>query len=43
MVNIPNIQKNRYYSALNEAQVEGNLRPFLEFIIELLGENKVPF
>jgi Fic family protein len=43
MVNIPNIQKNRYYSVLNEAQVEGNLRPILEFIIELLIENKVPF
>lgn len=43
MVNIPNIQKNRYYSVLNEAQVEGNLRPILEFLIELLQENKVPF
>jgi Fic family protein len=43
MVNIPNIQKNRYYSVLNEGQVEGNLRPILEFIIELLEENKVPF
>jgi Fic family protein len=43
MVNIPNIQKNRYYSVLNEAQVEGNLRPMVEFIIELLKENKVPF
>ena len=43
MVNIPNIQKNRYYTVLNEAQVQGDLRPFLEFIIELLSENKVPF
>jgi Fic family protein len=43
MVNIPNIQRNRYYAVLNEAQVTGNLRPFLEFIIELLRKNKVPF
>ncbi len=43
MVNIPNLQKNRYYAVLNEAQVSGNLRPFIEFIMELMGESKVPF
>jgi Fic family protein len=43
MVNIPNIQKSRYYELLNKGQVQGDLRPFLEFIIELLRENKVPF
>ncbi|MCK4717707.1 MAG: Fic family protein [Thermoplasmata archaeon] len=41
MVNIPNLQRNRYYAVLEEAQVNGNLRPFIEFIIELYQESKV--
>lgn len=36
MVNIPDERKARYYEALHEAQVKGNLRPMIEFIIELL-------
>ncbi len=43
MINIPNSKKNRYYIALQEAQVKSNLRPFLEFLIELLKEEKVIF
>jgi Fic family protein len=43
MVNIPNLRKNKYYAVLNEAQVSGNLRPFLEFILELMKQGKVPF
>jgi Fic family protein len=43
MVNIPNLQRNRYYDVLNEAQVNGNLRPFIEFIVELMRESKVLF
>jgi hypothetical protein len=27
----------------NEAQVNGNLRPFIEFIIELLKESRILF
>ncbi len=38
MVNIPNAQKRRYYSVLEKAQTDGNLRPFIEFVLELLGE-----
>ncbi len=36
MVSIPNREKQRYYDALREAQTQGNLRPFLEFVIELM-------
>jgi Fic family protein len=43
MVNIPNVERYRYYEVLREAQVEGNLRPFVEFLIELLKENKIMF
>jgi Fic family protein len=43
MINVPNIQRNRYYEVLNEAQVNGNLRPFIEFTIELLKESKILF
>ncbi len=43
MVNIPNIQRNMYYEVLNEAQVNGNLRPFIEFVIELLKESRILF
>ena len=43
MVNIPNVERYRYYEALREAQVEGNLRPFIDFLIELLKESKIFF
>jgi len=43
MVNIPNSEKLRYYEVLQDAQVNGNLRPFLEFMIELMKEGKVMF
>jgi len=43
MVNIPASQRNRYYDVLNEAQVKGNLRPFIEFVIGLLEESKLLF
>ena len=41
MVNIPNAQKNRYYDALSQAQVNGNLRPFIEFVVELLKKSRL--
>ena len=43
MVNIPNLQRNRYYEVLSEAQLNGNLRPFIEFVIKLLEESTVLF
>ena len=43
MVNIPNEQRNRYYDVLEEAQVKGDLRPFIEFIIELFEESQLIF
>lgn len=43
MINIPNAIKNRYYSALRSAQVKGDMRPFVELLIDLLKENKVIF
>jgi Fic family protein len=38
MVNIPNKDKLRYYEALGKAQTGGDLRPFLEFVMELYKE-----
>ena len=41
MVNIPDARKGEYYDALHEAQVEGRLRPMVEFILDLLKEIQV--
>lgn len=43
MINIPNSRKNVYYKALQEAQINNNLRFFIEFLIELLREEKIRF
>ncbi|MCK5309882.1 MAG: Fic family protein [Thermoplasmata archaeon] len=43
MVNIPNKEKNRYYKALQEAQMEGNLRPFIDMMLELMKESDLMF
>lgn len=36
MVNIPNNRKLEYYGCLEKAQIDGNLRPFVKFIYDLL-------
>ena len=41
LINIPNAIKNRYYTTLHAAQVKGNLRPFVELLLDILKENKV--
>lgn len=43
MINIPNSKKNRYYDCLQEAQVKGNLEPFVKFLFELLQEQNLRF
>ncbi len=43
MVNIPNKEKNRYYKALQDAQLEGNLRPFIDMMLELMKESDLLF
>ncbi|MFH1506659.1 MAG: Fic family protein [archaeon] len=43
MINIPNSKKLRYYNTLEAAQLKANLRPFLEFLIKLLKEEKIRF
>jgi Fic family protein len=43
MLNIPNERRLGYYDVLEEAQVNGNLRPFIEFVIELYEESKLVF
>ena len=43
MINIQNIKKYIYYKGLEEAQIKGNLRPFIEFLIKILKEEKVRF
>jgi len=39
MVNIPNRRKLDYYNALDSAQVDGDLGPFVGFMIELMKES----
>lgn len=43
MINIPNAKKHLYYKTLQEAQLKGNLRPFLEFLIKLLKKEKLRY
>ncbi len=43
MINIPNAKKHNYYTCLQESQANGNLRPFIEFLMQLLKEEKVRF
>ena len=41
MINIPNKIKQRYYSALEKAHLEGDLRPFIELLIYVLKNSQV--
>lgn len=41
MINIPNAIKHKYYSALQTAQLKGDIRPFAELLIGILKEKKV--
>ena len=43
MVNIPNLRKHEYYEALDKAQNEGDLRHFINLMLELLEEGPVRF
>ncbi len=43
MVNIPNKEKHEYYRVLQDAQMEGNLRPFIDFLIKLMKESDLMF
>lgn len=41
MINIPNKTRYKYYSALEKAQLEGNLRPFVELLIGILKNSEI--
>lgn len=43
MINIPNKIKFRYYESLKKATLAGNLRPFIEILLELYKETKLRF
>jgi Fic family protein len=43
MINIPSRIKFDYYEALHKAQLEGNLKSFIELIVNLLKESKIRF
>jgi Fic family protein len=43
MVSIPNVLKYRYYEVLEKVLQDGDIRPFLEFMMELLEEDKPNF
>jgi Fic family protein len=43
MINIPHKLRFKYYETLEEAQVKGNLKPFIDFLYELLVDAKIRF
>jgi Fic family protein len=43
MINIPNKRKFEYYETLNKATKEGNIKPFIELMINLLKESRLKF
>ena len=43
MINIPHKLKFKYYETLEEAQVKGNLKPFVEFLYDILVNTKIRF
>jgi Fic family protein len=43
MINIPNEEKFRYYHTLEAMQDDGDLRPFVEYMVELMGKGEVLF
>jgi len=43
MINIPNNKKYKYYETLEQSQVNGNLRPLLRFLFDLLKKEKILF
>ncbi|MBT3404546.1 Fic family protein [archaeon] len=43
MINIPSKNKYRYYEGLEESQVNGNLRPLIKFLFDLLRDEKIIF
>jgi Fic family protein len=43
MINIPSRIKSKYYAALKEGQLKGNLRPFVELLISIFKEENLRF
>ena len=43
MVNIPNIRKLEYYQCLEQAQNDGDLRPFVVFMLDLMRSTDLQF
>ncbi len=43
MVNIPSRRKMEYYSCLEIGQVDGNLRPFIDLMLDLLRSSELMF
>ncbi len=43
MVNIPNRRKMDYYECLEKGQVDGDLRPFIKFIYDLMMDSELQF
>jgi len=43
MINIPSRRRREYYAALRSAQVDGDLRPFVELILDVYKKSKLSF
>lgn len=43
MINLPNRRKRDYYAALHKGQVDGDLRPFIELIMDVYKQSRLSF
>lgn len=43
MINLPNRRKRDYYAVLHQGQVEGDLRPFVELVMDIYKKSRLPF
>jgi len=41
MINIPSARKSEYYDALQSAQVNGEMRPFVELMMDVLKRSEI--
>ncbi len=43
MINIPNSRKMKYYKSIEEAKLNGRLRPFIKFLLDIMKKSIVKF
>lgn len=43
MLNLPNVRKREYYAALQKGQVDADLRPFIDLVIDVYKKSRLSF